>query len=362
VVINLSKGFLASLFDKELQKELIDLNDQYGFGQLIYAKGGEGTRLVGNQKDLLEGQTHILQDFTLLEYEVQTFSYGTSVKMTGNVPRGSLEVEWKLLNNVKRIDLSFRYDKEVCLEKEAVYVAFPMNLHQASSISDSQLGWVNWDRDQLPGGCKEWLPLQTGIFCDGKDADVYIASPDIPLFCIGDMIKGNWPKDLALTGSRIFSYVLNNYWNTNYKASQGGKISFRYSFTSNSEIKKEDAYRFGWEIRQPLYGHRISFQDFREPKVPYLQKSQSHLAKIDCEQVAITTIKKAKWEKGWILRLQEIAGENQTAKIEIPYKSIREAWEVDLLEKEVQQLAVNSDGTVYVNVPAWRLITVRIDL
>ena len=93
-----------------------------------------------------------------------------------------------------------------------------------------------------------------------------------------------------------------------------------------------------------------------------MQKSQSNLAKIDCEQVAITTIKKAKWEKGWILRLQEVAGKNQTAKIGLPYKSIKEAWEVDLLEKEIQPLAVNSDGTVNVNVPAWGLKTVRLDL
>ncbi|MGG3468221.1 glycosyl hydrolase-related protein [Neobacillus pocheonensis] len=360
LVIDLEKGCLTSAFDKVLQKELIDLEDKWGFGQFLYAKGGEGTRLVGNQMDLLQGNAVILSDFSIQKYETHSFDYGKSIKMEGKVPFGTIEIEWKLLDKIKSFDVSFVYQKEERLEKEAVYVAFPLSIRQAETMSDSQLGWVNWDKDQLPGGCKEWLPLQTGILVDGKDIDVYIASPDIPLFCIGDIVKGNWPKELPLSGSRIFSYVLNNYWNTNYSASQGGEISFHYSFTSQSKIKKEDAYRWGWEKRQPLYGHRISFQDFRTPKSPYHQHGQNTLASIDGEKVALITIKKARWKDGWLVRLQEISGENQITKISLPGKNITEAWKMDLLEKDIHPLEVNPDGSINVEVPAWGLFTARI--
>jgi alpha-mannosidase len=184
----------------------------------------------------------------------------------------------------------------------------------------------------------------------------------VELLVQGDVVTGNWPKELALNGSRIFSYVLNNYWNTNYKASQGGKISFRYSITSQSVIKKEDAYRLGWEIRQPLYGHRISFQDFRETKAPYNLIGQSSLAVIDNELVALTTMKKAKWADGWLIRLQEISGEIQTTNISLPGKYIVEAWQMDLLERDIHPLEVKAEGSLTVKVPAWGLSTVRIVL
>jgi alpha-mannosidase len=360
VVVDIANGYINSLYDKEIQKELVDSKDMLGFGQFLYAKGGEGTRLIGNQMDLRKGDPQLIGDFSLESYDVHSFSYGSLLKLKGRVPYGTIEIQWRLINHAKRLDMSFLYDKEERIEKEAVYIAFPLEMKEAKTSSDSQLGWINWDKEELPGGCKEWLPLQTGILVEGKDANVLIASPDIPLFCIGDVVKGNWPTEWSLNGSRIFSYVLNNYWNTNYKAAQGGKISFRYSITSELEIKKEDAYRFGWELRQPLYGHRTSFQDFRELKEPYGQQGQSTLALIDSERVVITTIKKAKWAEGWIIRLQEISGKTDTAKISIPGKSMTEAWQIDLLEKEIQPLEVFPDGTINVEVPAWGLSTIRV--
>jgi len=362
VVISLEKGYITSLYDKELSKELVDSGDCFGFGQFVYASGGEGTRLVGNQKDLLDGYADILTEFTLKDYHIQSYSYGTNVTLHGVVPFGELHIEWKLLDHVKKVDVSYTYKKEERLEKEAVYVAFPLQLDQAIIQSDSQLGWVNWDQQMLPGGCKEWLPLQTGMLAQGNDADVMIASPDIPLFTIGNVVQGNWPKELDLSGSRIFSYVLNNYWNTNYKASQGGTISFNYSITSQDKLRKETAFRFGWESRLALYGHRISFQDFREVVPPYNQEVEGRLAMISNDKVALSTIKKSKWIEGWTIRLQEISGETQRTTIAIPGKTITRAWTTDLLEKELGSVPVDSNGSVMVDVPAWGLTTVRVEL
>ncbi|NUK30272.1 hypothetical protein HT574_09270 [Parageobacillus sp. VR-IP] len=359
-IVDVTKGYVVSIFDIQLQKELVDTKDEWGFGQFLYAKGGEGTRLVGNQKNLADSNLEVLHHFILLDYNVETFAFGTSLMIKAKVPYGELKVEWQLLDDQKRIDVKFIYEKEERLEKEAVYIAFPLDASLARVLSDSQLGWVDWDKDQLPGGCKEWLPLQTGILIDGRDYDVFIASPDIPLFCVGDIVRGSWPKFQKLSGGRIFSYVLNNYWNTNYKASQGGIIHFRYSITSDHFIAKDQAFRFGWEARLPLYGHRISLQEFRNPSPPYNNLIEGTLAKISSETVTVSTIKKAKWNDGWIIRLQEISGLKQKAKISFPEKKIKEAWEIDLLEKETRKIEVEKDGSLRVTIGPWGLATVRI--
>ena len=256
--------------------------------------------------------------------------------------------------------MEYTYRKEERLSKEAVYVAFPLALPGARVLSDAQLGWVDWMRDSLPGACKEWLPLQTGILLDGEAADVFIASPDVPLFCVGDIVRGTWPKEKDLTGGRIFSYVLNNYWHTNYRASQGGEISFRYRLTSDRVIAQDRAYRLGWEARRPLYGHRISFQDFRRPSVPYTDVAGGTLARIEPETVALTTMKKARWADGFVLRLQEIAGQAETVRIEFPGTRIVGAWECDLLERDGAALEVGPDGGLAVHVPGHTLKTIRV--
>ena len=46
----------------------------------------------------------------------------------------------------KQVDVEYTYHKEELLAKEAVYIAFPLNLPGARVESDSQLGWIDWDR------------------------------------------------------------------------------------------------------------------------------------------------------------------------------------------------------------------------
>jgi alpha-mannosidase len=63
------------------------------------------------------------------------------------VPCGELEIEWTLQNLAKRVDVRYTYHKEERLAKEAVYIAFPLDLADAAVWSDAQLGWVNWDSE-----------------------------------------------------------------------------------------------------------------------------------------------------------------------------------------------------------------------
>jgi alpha-mannosidase len=64
------------------------------------------------------------------------------------------------------------YREQERLTKVAAYIAFPLDLADAEIWSDSQLGWVNGDHDQLPGGARSgcrcraacW-PLSPALIC-----------------------------------------------------------------------------------------------------------------------------------------------------------------------------------------------------
>ncbi len=362
LTVDTARGCVISWLDKRLGREMVDTADAWGFGALLYAEGGEGTRLMGNQADLPEGAPTVLADFALRDAAVERFAYGQRLTLRGAVPHGDLTVTWTLYDHDPRIDVVYTYDKEERRAKEAVYVAFPLALPDAAVLSDTQLGWVNWDTDELPGGCKEWLPLQSGILVQGGAAHVLIASPDIPLFCVGDIVRGRWPKAMPLRGGRVFSYVLNNYWHTNYKASQGGPLTFRYSLTSARRIDRADAFRRGVEARLGLYAQRLSFQDFRPTRAPYDQADAGTLARLDGATVSLSTLKAARWGEGLVARVQEIGGQATTARLTLPGRRIRQAWTTDLLERDLAELTVEGDGSLAIPVPAWGLATVRLVL
>ena len=90
-------------------------------------------------------------------------------------------------------------------------------------------------RDQLPGAGKEWFSVQHWVAAEQDGVSAALVPVDAPLVCLGDIVRGTWPAKFTPRSGAIFSYVMNNYYFTNYAAGQGGDFNFRYVFTSGKE-------------------------------------------------------------------------------------------------------------------------------
>lgn len=360
LMLDVQRGCVTSWYDHTLARELVDQDDEWGCGQFVYARGGDGTRLTGNRMDLPLAELALDGGFELKAATRLDDALGTRVDLVGRTAAGRLQVSWSLYRGQRAVDASYTLQKDNCLAKEAGYSAFPFALPGAEVLSDSELGWVPWQTAQLPGACKEWLPLQSGILLRDAEAAVHIASPDIPLFCSGDVVRGRWPQELDLSGGRVFSYIFNNYWHTNYRASQDGVFTFRYRLSSDRAIEPARAYRRGWSLRQPLYAQRISLQEFRKPQATYRNEAGGTLATVTPAEVALVMMEGAAGG-GIVLRLQEIGGEPQRATITFPGRRIERAWHCDLLGRRQAELPVNGDGILSIAVPAWGLATLHLE-
>jgi hypothetical protein len=62
----------------------------------------------------------------------------------------------------------------------------------------------------------------------------------------GDINRGEWPERFHPKSSAIFSYAMNNYWHTNYRARQGGSVTFSYVMTSAEQLDSVALSRLGW--------------------------------------------------------------------------------------------------------------------
>jgi hypothetical protein len=99
---------------------------------------------------------------------------------------------------------------------------------------------------------------------------------------------------------------MNNYWMTNFKASQEGRVEFRYSLTSAAPSAGPDrvsSSRFGWEVHTPLVAAWLPAGN----KGPVQPAGESFLS-IDRPNVIVQAL----WldEDGTpVVRLREIGGE-----------------------------------------------------
>ncbi|AFZ65643.1 glycosyl hydrolase-related protein [Deinococcus peraridilitoris] len=355
LIFDLKLGRITSLTDLDGDHELLG---EGGAGALVYVRGGEGSRILSNQADLPLAQLEQDEQFDLLYAELVQDALGETLRLHATVPQGQLQLSVHLSAHHKRLDLAYTYDKQATSAREAAYVRFDLNVPDARVLSDSQLGWVDWNANRLPGACVEWLPLQSGVLLDSARTKVFIASPDVPLFTSGDIVRGTWPKSKVIRGGRIYSYLLNNYWHTNYQARQGGALHFRYSLTSDATLPRQDASRVGREARLGLYTQRISYQDFREAHAPYGDPHGGCLAQVS-DNVALSVLKPARDGRGVILRVQDLQGERQQASVQFMGRHITEVAQCDLLEYDLSLLKADAERVEF-SVPAWGLATIRV--
>jgi alpha-mannosidase len=270
-----------------------------------------------------------------------------------------VETEIILQDGEKKIEFINRVHKTRVYTKEGVYFAFPFAVERPQFQYEIQNGLVDPEKDHMPGAGKEWFTVQHWVAVRQADVTAVIVPVDAPLVTLGDVARGTWPTELGRRKATLFSYVMNNYWDTNYLAGQGGDFTFRYVLTSGRNLGPDALSRLGWEAVSPLEMNEIRLQDkaFNSPR-PLSPASGSFL-QVDQPNVVLVTWKWAEDEKGTILRLLEVGGRTNTVHITIPHLNIDSAWGCNAMESNQESLPVSAGG-FSLAVKPFQILTVRV--
>jgi hypothetical protein len=275
VTVDAKTGGISSLYDKELCRELVDKACPWPLNAYIYEQPEGGRKAVD---DMTKRATFNRWSPESAQVEAGwqgPVAASLSIKSSPKMCR-SLEQRIILYDDVKRVDLVNILDKEETFAPEAVYFAFPfevgLGLPAALGAKPGRVPpGVRFEiadadmapgKEQLPGTTLDWHTVQHWVEFSGKDVRVVWSPVEAPLVQLGDINTGKWLKKLDLTNAWVFSYAMNNYWMTNFKASQEGRVEFRYSLTSappagtgagaESASDRVAASRFGWDVHTPL--------------------------------------------------------------------------------------------------------------
>jgi hypothetical protein len=170
-----------------------------------------------------------------------------------------------------RVEIINLLDKKKIYTPEAVYFTFPFRLPQGRALMDIAWGAYRPEKDQLPGSCKNYFTIQRWVDVTTRDRGVTLFTPDAALAEVGrittDANQTGWLKHTQQPENHIISWVMNNYWGTNYKATQEGKTRFRYDLITHDAFDRSAAKKQGMEIAQPLLALRGVLQE-DVPEIP----------------------------------------------------------------------------------------------
>jgi alpha-mannosidase len=130
----------------------------------------------------------------------------------------------------------------------------------------------------------------------------------------------------------IYSWILNNYWTTNFRASQEGELKWKYQISSQPNSNDESAVQFGWNNRIPLLTRILPASSTKTATV-----TKSFLS-IESQGILLTIAKPSYSKNGIVLNLREIAGkitELDLKKI-IGDNKLKSISEVNAIEEIIQ--------------------------
>jgi hypothetical protein len=368
VVLDAESGAVSSIFDKGLNKELVNASSPYRFDQYLYVTGGDQpshNRLLyccgpdENELPTPELTVHKAQGGHLVSTERTPF--GTVARLRSsdtNTPQ--IETDVILFDSQKKIEFLNHVRKGKVYTKEAIYFAFPFAMDRPQFRYDLQNGVVDPTRDLLPGAAREWFSVQHWVAAQQGGVAAALIPADAELITLGDIARGKWPLELGERQGTIFSYVMNNYWYTNFVAGQGGDFTFRYVLTSGSNLEPGRLSRLGWEEMTPLEPNEMTRGDTELGPPRPLNAAQGSFLQVSRPNVVLVNWKMAEDGHGTILRFLEQAGESGEVRVQIPILQVEAAWMCNAMEENQQPLSTAAHGLSFAVKP-FQIVTVRVE-
>ena len=361
VTFDTATGAIAQIHDKSIDRDLADPAAPYRLNELLYVAGGENTGVIRDFAPRAAQLDIHRQSAAELISKSHT-PIGERIRIRARSgPVATVETEVSVYNGLKRIDIRNRVHKDEVQTREAVYFAFPFQVPHPAVSYEIQNVWVRPDADQLPGAPREWFATQNGVEAHTSGLAVAWTTPDAPLITLTDIDRGRWKPTLDLTNAHIYSWIMNNYWSVNYKASQGGDYLFRYFLTSDRELPALALSAFSASTRSALIPY--DYYDTGRVTVTAAQKrlpaAQGSFFALNGCNAELSALKQAEDGAGLILRLHNPTADEAPCRLESPVFHIQSARLTDGVENNPRPLAVAAN-TVTFRVKPFAFTTVRL--
>jgi hypothetical protein len=263
-----------------------------------------------------------------------------------------LRREYRVVDGLDRLEIAVTIDKEKVREKEGVHIAFPFAVPGGTVRVDVGWGFVRPELDQIDGACRDFFCARDSVDVSNKDFGVTWTSLDAPLVEVG-AITDETPREserrvwrrTVEPSSLLYSYAMNNYWHTNYKADQEGPVVLRYAVAPHRGPDTAAAKRLGLEAVSPLLPIAADPAS-PAPRFPLTVGSPAFVA---------MSLRPSADGRAFVLRLLNASGRTETLRLSGEAFDRRRVFLSDLDGTEGARLSAP------LTVPAFGILTLRIN-
>ena len=339
-------GGLASIFDKQLQKELVDAS-KFVAGEIftMRSEGNGAGEFDAIQQPDMEGFDKTGNYKTAWEVE-ETGAVFTTYKYRQLLRNAVVEQRIKLYHTEKKIDFEtalLNWEGELYREFR---MALPLNMTDGQVAYEVPFGVVEVGKDEMEGAagerytmpCKDFHPrgIENWISSSNNDFGVTMSSSVV----VADWIDPtDNPMDNQMLQPILIASRKSCHWEGN-EYLQTGNHYFKFSITSHKP-GWENGAEFGRTANENLHAVWAD-NSFANAALP---ESQSFFS-IDRKNVLVSTVKKAEDSDAIIIRITDLEGKDKTVNISA-FKDFKQAKLTNLIEDEIRPLKVTNGGVVY---------------
>ncbi len=374
VTLDPQTGTIASIYDKDLNRELVDQDTPHRLNQLVSWQTTDGKQESPTQATIRKGQEGPVA--------------GSLIVSTQGAGCPQLTQEITLYDNIKRIDLANRVLKD-STPLQRLYFAFPFKLDAPTFRFEGSNSVIEPLVDQFPGSNSNYYAVQHWADVSEQNADpaqmgITLCPVDSHLLEFG----GLWPSYVShahhavddpdygadfigpddIKKGHMYAYVLDQNFQTNFVISHQDEMLFRYSIgTHQGDWHQGRPRDLGWATGNPLipvvidlgdegqkgYGKAVSVTATQLPK-------SLSFCEVDMPNVLLLTIKQAEDGNGIIVRLAETEGKAVTTTLSLPHMRIKKARQTNLAEENQADIAC-TQNQIPVTLDAYGITTIRIE-
>lgn len=359
VRLDADRAAIASIIPEGTVENIVDTGSEHAFNQYLHE------RIVHEKSQWYLWPTpapydpSVFERSTPVDVKIAPGSQGLSRRsllMTATVALSEgevrIETEVSLYRGLPGVYIENRVHKPEVLAPEASYFAFPFAA-PSRPRADLVGGVMVPGLEQIPRSADDWHCIQRWVRFAGGGRDAVWVTLDAPLVQFGGLNTGRYGRGLHLEKPLLYSWVMNNYWFTNFLASQRGDFVFRYAVAGGREARSDQAAdRFGRAVCSPLRAAAV------EGRGDGTWKSRS-LLEIEPPDIALVALKKAAFEPGGlVVRVRNYSGKSRTARIRPRLgDSPTSATRTSIIETPRESVSVSDDGT-RIDMEPWGLETI----
>ncbi|MCO5221963.1 MAG: hypothetical protein M9947_10345 [Thermomicrobiales bacterium] len=246
VTIDPSAGFITSIVDKESGRELVDASAAHGFNEYIYDRytsAPEFNHLSGRIEALdlsLLGERTVGRYAAVVARESNAVFDRITLRMVGTGAEW-LETTITLPQQTGQVLIENRLMKLGVTEKESIYFAFPFAVDDPDPEYAITGGVTSLDAPHVPGSVQHMLAIRDWVGLQDSQGSAAWATVDAPLIELQNIAVPYAPFPNTIPGAHhrratIYSWALNNIWDTNFPPQQRGELVFRYVVGSSRTL------------------------------------------------------------------------------------------------------------------------------